>query len=151
MVDLPKSPVNGMLVTDGGRFGGYGLFLQNSKLVYVYNFGNEHRYIITSNERVPAGRVTLGFEFKSDAGAGAGGIGRLFINGNPVGEGRIERTEPYMFTDDETFDVGMDTGTPVIESYQVPFPLEGKIERIDIELGGASTNIQQVGSNAVEQ
>jgi len=152
VVDLPKGPVNGMLVTDGGRFGGYGLFLQNSKLVYVYNFANQNRYIVTSNQTVPAGRGTLGFEFKSDGGAGAGGIGKLFINGNPVGQGRIARTQANMFaTDDESFDVGMDTGTPVIESYQVPFPLEGKIERLDIELGGASTNIQQVGSNAVEQ
>jgi arylsulfatase len=151
MVDLPKGPVNGMLVTDGGRFGGYGLFLQNSKLVYVYNFGNEHRYVITSNETVPAGRVKLGFEFKSDGGLGAGGMGKLLINGNPVAQGRIERTELYMFTDDETFDVGMDTGTPVIESYQVPFPLEGKIERLDIQLSGPSTNIQQASSNSVER
>ena len=56
------------------------------------------------------------------------------INGNAVGEGRIGRTERLLFSDDETFDVGMDTGTPVIETYQVPFALNGKLEQLDIEL-----------------
>jgi len=151
VVDMPNGPVDGMLVTEGGRFGGYGFFIQNGKLVYVYNFADEDRYVITSNETVPAGKVTLGFDFTSDGGRGAGGTGKLFINGKPVGDGRIARTEAYMFSDDESFDVGMDTGTPVIETYQVPFASHAKIERIDVELGKATTNGQESSSSAVEQ
>jgi arylsulfatase A-like enzyme len=150
VVDLPDGAAKGMLVTDGGRFGGYGLFLQNGKLVYVYNFANDDRYVITSNRTIPPGRVKLGFEFKSDGGAGAGGTGTLFINGNAVGEGRIGRTERLFFSDDETFDVGMDTGTPVIEIYQLPFALNGKLERLEIELAKPATRTVQA-SSTVEQ
>jgi arylsulfatase A-like enzyme len=151
VVDMPNRPVDGMLVTEGGRFGGYGLFIQNDKLVFVYNFANENRYVITSNEVVPTGRVTLGFDFTSDGGRGPGGTGNLFINGNPVGEGRIAHTESYMFSDDETFDVGMDTGTPVIETYQVPFALDAKIETIDVDLGEPTTKRQESSPSKVEQ
>ena len=124
-----------MLVTEGGRFGGYGLFIEGGKLVYVYNYADNARYVITSNETVPVGKDTLKFQFTSDGGVGAGGTGKLLINGKQLGEGRIEHTESIMFSDDETFDVGLDTGTPVIESYQVPFAFTGEIEKVEFELG----------------
>jgi hypothetical protein len=140
IVDIPSGGAEGMLVTEGGRFGGYGLFVERGKLTYVYNYADNARYVITSNETVPAGKDTLKFQFVSDGGVGAGGIGKLFINGKQVGEGRIEHTEPMMFSDDETFDVGLDTGTPVAETYQVPFAFTGEIEKVEFELGkGAQT------------
>ena len=108
--------------------------------------------MITSSHPVPAGEVTLAFEFISDGGTGAGGTGRLFINGQAAGEGRIARTESFMFaTDDESFDVGMDTGTPVSESYQVPFKLQGKIEKLNIELSAPVSNTQETSSDKLEQ
>jgi arylsulfatase len=75
-----------MLVTEGGRFGGYGLFVQGGKLTFVYNFADQARYVITSNESVPAGKALLEFQFASEGGIGAGGVGKLFVNGKPVGE-----------------------------------------------------------------
>jgi arylsulfatase len=72
------------------------------------------------------------------------------INGNAAGEGRIGRTERLFFSDDETFDVGMDTGTPVIETYQVPFVLNGKLEQLEIELEKPVTTRVQATST-VEQ
>jgi hypothetical protein len=80
--------------------------------------------------------VTLRYEFARNFGlAGAGGTGRLFINGKKVGEGAIERTVPGRFSLDEGLDVGEDTGTPVCESYQVPFKFTGTLKRVTIELG----------------
>jgi len=140
IVDIPSGGAEGMLVTEGGRFGGYGLFVERGKLTYVYNYADNARYVITSNETVPAGKDTLKFQFVSDGGVGAGGVGKLFINGKQLGEGRIEHTEPMLFSDDETFDVGLDTGTPVAETYQVPFAFTGEIEKVEFELGkGAQT------------
>jgi len=149
-VVVPSGGAEGMLVTEGGRFGGYGLFVQGGKLTCVYNFADKARYAITSNETVPAGKALLEFQFTSDGGIGAGGIGKLFIDGKPVGEGRIERTEAIMFSDDETFDVGLDTGTPVAETYQVPFAFTGEIEKVDFELGPQAKPGQGAIAHAAE-
>jgi len=140
----------GILVTEGGRFGGYGLFVQGGKLTFVYNFADQARYVITSNETVPEGKALLEFQFASDGGIGAGGVGKLLINGKPVGEGRIDRTESIMFSDDETFDIGLDTGTPVTETYQVPFAFTGEIEKVDIELGPQAKPGQGAIAHAAE-
>src|ERR1700751_2176502 len=76
---IPEAGAEGMLLTQGGRFGGHGLFVQRNKLVYVYNLAGAYVYTITSTENVPTGEVTLRFEFTRDPGLpGAGGTGRLF-------------------------------------------------------------------------
>jgi arylsulfatase len=134
--DIPAAGAEGVLVTQGGRFGGYGLFIQNGKLTYIYNLAMEKTWTITSSDKVPAGKVTLRYEFTYDGGgAGRGGIGRLFINGKPVGEGRIERTLPFRLSLSESFDVGEDTGTPMTESYQTPFRFSGTIHQVRVDLG----------------
>jgi arylsulfatase len=133
---IPEAGAEGMLLTQGGRFGGHGLFVQGGKLTYVYNLAGAYVYTITSDRKVPSGEVTLRYEFARNFGlAGAGGTGRLFINGKKVGEGAIERTVPGRFSLDEGLDVGEDTGTPVCESYQVPFKFTGTLKRVIIELG----------------
>jgi len=147
VVNIPPGGAQGMLVTEGGRFGGYGLFIQNGKLVFAYNFADTARYIITSDQTVPSGKVTLGFSFAYDGGIGAGGRGTLLIHGKKAGEGRIQRTEAVMFSDDETFDVGLDTGTPVTDTYQVPFWFTGTIDRIDIHLGKGTTILRQASAD----
>jgi hypothetical protein len=151
IVDIPPNGAQGMLVTEGGRFGGYGLFIQGGRLVFVYNFADSARYVIASNEAVPAGKLTLEFQFSSDGGVGAGGIGKLFINGKQAGEGRIQRTESIMFSDDETFDVGLDTGTPVAETYQVPFAFTGEIEKVEFKLGKGARIGQEATAHAIER
>jgi arylsulfatase A-like enzyme len=133
---IPEAGAEGMLLTQGGRFGGHGLFVQDRKLVYVYNVAGAYVYTIRSDENVPPGEVTLRFELvRSVALPGAGGIGRLFINGKKAGEGKIARTVLNRFSLDEGLDVGEDTGTPVCESYQVPFKFTGTLKHVTIELG----------------
>jgi arylsulfatase len=133
---IPKDGAEGVLLTQGGRFGGHGLFVQNGKLTYVYNLAGADVTTITSTEPLPAGEVTLRYDFASDKGArGPGGTGRLFINGKLAGEGRIPRTVINRFSLDEGLDVGEDTGTPVCESYKTPFKFTGTLKRVTVELG----------------
>ncbi|MBP5976756.1 arylsulfatase [Brasilonema sp. CT11] len=134
-VEIPESGAEGVLLTQGGRFAGWGFFLEDSKPTYVYNFVNAERYIIQSPQKLSPGKSTIRFDFDYDGGeVGAGGIGKLFINEQQVASGRIEKTVPYRLALDETFDVGRDTGTPVAETYQVPFAFTGNLQKVTLNL-----------------
>lgn len=126
---------NGMILTQGGRFGGYALYLRDGKLFYAYNFLDLGRWSVGSAEPIPAGRHTLGVAFKYDGGgAGKGGLATLMLDGKPIGEGRIERTAPFILGFGEGLDVGLDNGTPVNEDYQVPFTLQGTLHKVTVAL-----------------
>lgn len=134
-VEILENGAEGVLLTQGGRFAGWVFFLEDSKPTYVYNFVNAERYIIQSPEKLAPGKSTIKFNFDYDGGGvGAGGIGRLFINDQPVAEGRIAKTIPYRLALDETFDVGRDTGTPIVETYQVPFAFTGNLQKVTLNL-----------------
>jgi arylsulfatase A-like enzyme len=133
--EIPFSGAEGVLATQGGRFGGYALYVQGGRLHFVYNYLNRDRYVIDSTEPVPAGKVALGVEFAYDGGGiGKGGLASLWINGKKTGEGRIEKTIRMVFALDETFDVGEDTGTPASESYAVPFRFTGNLKQVRVSL-----------------
>ncbi|MBD2609900.1 MAG: sulfatase-like hydrolase/transferase [Nostoc sp. GBBB01] len=134
-VEIPETGAEGILLTQGGRFAGWSFFLEDSKPTYVYNYANAVRYIIQSPEKLPPGKSTIQFDFDYDGGTvGKGGIGKLFINQQQVAEGRIEKTIAYRLALDETFDVGRDTGTPVVDTYQVPFTFTGNLQQVSLEL-----------------
>jgi arylsulfatase len=133
-VDNPDGQAEGVLVTHGGKFGGYGLFVQKGKPTFVYNWGDSARYTIVAAAPLPPGKSTIRFDFAYDGGKpGAGGAGAIFVNDQKVGEGRIDRTEMTGFSFDESFDVGEDSGTPAGD-YQVPFRFTGKLEKVTIDL-----------------
>jgi arylsulfatase len=133
-VDNPDGKAEGVLVTQGGKFGGYGFFVQHGKPTFVYNWGNSARYTITSGEPLPPGKSTVRFDFAWDGGKpGAGGAGALFINDKKVGEGRLEHTMMTGFSFDETFDVGEDSGAPAGD-YKIPFRFTGKLEKVTFDL-----------------
>ncbi len=131
-VEIPPGGAQGMLVTQGGRFGGFGWFMRNGYLIFVENFVDQARYTITSPQPVPAGKATLRFEFHKTGPFR--GTGMMFVNGQAAGQGLIEHTNPFFYSDVETFDIGRDTGTPVAETYQCPFAFSGEIERVVVEL-----------------
>ncbi|MBC1237612.1 arylsulfatase [Nostoc sp. 2RC] len=134
-VEIPETGAEGILLTQGGRFAGWSFFLEDSKPTYVYNYANAVRYIIQSPEKLPPGKSTIQFDFDYDGGTvGKGGIGKLFINQQQVAEGRIEKTIAYRLALDETFDVGRDTGTPVVDTYQIPFTFTGNLQQVSLEL-----------------
>jgi arylsulfatase A-like enzyme len=133
-VNLSKSGAEGVLVAEGGRFGGYSLYIKNGKLTWHSNFLNSARYTITSSADVPLGKSQLRYEFTARGDANGSGTGKLFINDQQVGEGKIGKTPRAIYSIDETFNVGMDIATPVSEDYQSPFRFTGGLEKVTIEL-----------------
>jgi arylsulfatase len=139
-VEIPAAGASGVLATQGGRFGGWGLVLLDSKPVFVHALSNQpqHKYRVGSPQALTPGKHTIRLDFAYDGGGiGKGGTGVLFVDGAKVAEGRIAATVRARFSLDETFDVGEDTGTPVIEDYvdRMPFRFSGKLVKFTIELG----------------
>ena len=122
-VEMPQGGAEGMLVTDGGRFGGYGFYILKGKPVFVYNFVNLERFRWEAKDALSPGKHTIVFDFKYDGiGFGHGGSGTLTVDGKVVDTKEIPKTLPFLFPVDETFDVGVDTRTPIDDrDYQVPF------------------------------
>ncbi|MDY7022319.1 MAG: arylsulfatase [Cyanobacteriota bacterium] len=134
-VVIPETGVEGMLATLGGRFGGYGLFVEDGKLVYHYNLADVERYNIVSDQEIPTGEVTLKAVYKSDSDQPYSGADvTLYANNKKIGSGRVEKTLPNRITLDETLDIGFDTGTPVTETYRLPFDFTGTLDKVTIEL-----------------
>jgi hypothetical protein len=129
---------------EGGRFGGYGLFLSKGdfgvgrgRVVFLYNLLDLKRTMWEGPE-LGAGKHTIVFDFKSDApGLGKGGVGVLSVDGKEVARNTLEHTTPILFPEDETFDVGQDTrtGVALVEyRYDVPFKFTGKIDKLTFKL-----------------
>ncbi len=134
-VEIPESGAEGMLFTQGGRFAGYGLFVKDGKLIYHYNLVGVDRYTIESTQRIPSGKVKLKAVYATDSDKPfAGADVTLFVNDQEVGKGRVEKSIPNRVTLDETLDIGFDTGTPVMEGYDMPFDFTGKLNAVTIEL-----------------
>ena len=143
-VTIPDGGAEGMIVTEGGRFGGYGLFLSKGdfgvgrgRVVFLYNLLDLKRSMWEGPE-LGAGKHTIVFDFKSDSpGLGKGGTGVLSVDGKEVARNALEHTTPVLFPEDETFDVGQDTrtGVALVEyRYDPPFKFTGKIDKLTFKL-----------------
>jgi arylsulfatase A-like enzyme len=135
-VDIPQGGGEGVIICQGGRFAGWSLYMKDGKVSYVHNWLDVERYTVTSQQPVPAGKATIRFEFAYDGGKlGSGADGSIFVNGQKVAEGRIEKTVPVIISADETAGVGQDDATPVTEEYkQRDNKFNGKIHKVTIEL-----------------
>jgi arylsulfatase len=137
---LPDQDANGTIIAQGGRFGGWSMFVKNGVPGYEYNFLGLERTTITGETPLPPGEATIKLEFAYDGGGpGKGGIGRLFVNGAQVAEARINRTQPGIFSADETADVGIDLGTPVVEAIgaEAKSRFTGRIPNVTVEVKAA--------------
>ena len=133
-LDNPDDDAEGMLVTLGGETGGYAMFVLEGRPTFVYNWLGVEQYTISGAETLPRGECRIVFDFAYDGGgAGKGGIGTLTVNGQTVGEGRIDKTVPVYFSTDDTFDIGEDWGTPMADTYEPPFALTGKIKKVTVQ------------------
>lgn len=144
-VDVPKNGAEGVIATQGGRFAGWALMVMDNKPVFAYRVSNQpqHLYVIKSNETLSPGPHTISFDFKYDGGgAGKGGTGTLFVDGKEVGSGRIDQTVSVRFSLDESFDVGQDTGSAVMEEYEskIPFKFTGNLKNFKIHLDESKLN-----------
>ena len=134
-VTIPATGAEGMLLTQGGRFAGYGFFVKDGRLVYHYNLAGVERFTIESKDRIPTGDVTLKAVYVTDADQPfAGAKVTLYANDKKLAEGRVEKSIPNRVTLDETLDIGFATGTPVMEGYDMPFDFTGKLKALTIEL-----------------
>jgi arylsulfatase A-like enzyme len=135
-VVVPDGGADGVILCQAGRFGGWSLYLKDGKPTYTYNWLGLEHYRVSAPERLPTGKATVRFEFQWDGGKpGAGGTGTIAVNGRRLAEGRIDRTQPFVFSADEGADVGLDAGTPVTDDYKDrDNKFTGKINKVTIEL-----------------
>ena len=138
-VEVPAGGGEGVLVTEGGRFGGYGLYLLKGKPVFTYNFLALERFRWEGAGALAAGKHTIVFDFKYDGpGLAKPGTGVLSVDGKEVAKKTIPHTIPALLTLDESFDVGVDSRTSVDDKdYQPPFRFTGKLGKLTIKLGPA--------------
>jgi arylsulfatase A-like enzyme len=146
-IDVPEGGAEGVIVTHGGRFGGYGLYLLKGKPVFTWNLLDLKRVKWEGSEALSPGKHTLVYDFKYDglgfatlafnniSGLGRPGTGTFKVDGKVVATETMERTIPLILPWDETFDIGSDTGTPIDDKdYRVPFAFTGKIDKLTITL-----------------
>ena len=141
-VQVPRDGVRGVILAQGGRFGGWSLYLKDGKPTFTYNWLGLTRYTIASAKSLPPGKANIRYEFVYDGnGFGKGGSARLMVNGEKVAEGRIENTHSFIFSPDEGADVGQDGETPVVEDYGIPAPYKftGMLDKVTIDLGKTDT------------
>jgi arylsulfatase len=144
-VEIPQGGAEGMIVTQGGRFGGYGFYVLKGKPVFLYNLVDLKRTRWEGPDVLSPGKHTLEFDFGYDglgmgtlafnnmSGIGRGGTGVLKVDGKEVARQKIEHTMPLLMQWDENFDIGGDTGTPVDDKdYQVPFRFNGKLNKLTL-------------------
>ena len=143
-VEIPRAGGEGMIVTQGGRFGGYGFYMRNDKPVFLYNFLDLQRTRWESPNALSPGKHTLECDFNYDglglgtlaynnvSGIGRGGTGVLKVDGKEVARQTIEHSIPLIMQWDENFDIGADTGTSVSNDYSVPFRFTGKLDKLTL-------------------
>ncbi|MBA5776155.1 sulfatase-like hydrolase/transferase [Stappia sp. F7233] len=146
-IEVPEGGGDGMLITQGGRFAGYGFYILKGKPVFLWNMVDLERIRWEGEDVLSAGKHVLEFEFNYDglgigtlaynslSGIGRSGTGVLKVDGKAVATRKMEKTLPLILAWDENLDVGSDTGTPVDDAdYQVPFAFTGKIDRITLTI-----------------
>jgi arylsulfatase len=146
-VEVPNGGAEGMLVTSGGRFGGWGFYLLKGKPVFVWNLVDLKRPRWEAPQALAPGKHTVEFDFKYDglgvgtlafnnmSGIGRPGTGVLKVDGKEVANQKMDHTVPLILQWDESMDFGSDTGTPVDDQdYQCPFPLTGTFSKITIKV-----------------
>jgi arylsulfatase len=136
-VEVPAGGAHGVILSNGGRFGGYALYMKGGRVTEVYNFGGLKSTPVSSGVLAP-GTHSVRYEFAYDGGApGSGGVSTLIVDGKKVGEARIDRTLPF-FLSDEGASVGLDEETPVTDDYaQGDNHFTGRILRVTVETKGA--------------
>jgi arylsulfatase A-like enzyme len=136
-VEVPEGGGNGVMIAQGGAFAGWSFYLHEGKPKYCHNLAGLAHFYVEADQVVPAGTHQVRMEFAYDGGGLAkGGTASLFLDGKPIGEGRINATVPMIYSGDETCDLGSDTGTPVSEDYdEASSRFTGKVNWVKLEIG----------------
>jgi arylsulfatase len=136
-VVVPESGAEGVIVAQGGMTGGWSLYTKAGKPKYCYNFYGVNHYTIEGTMAIPAGTHQVRMEFAYDGGGLAkGGTVALYVDGQKAGEGRVDRTQPLVFSADETCDVGFEAGSPVTYDYPTEGgKFSGDVNWVQIDVG----------------
>jgi arylsulfatase len=136
-VDLPNGGAEGVIIAQGGRFGGWSLYSKDGKAKFVYNVLGIQEFATEANTPIPEGTHQVRMEFAYDGGGLAkGGDVTLYYDGEVVGTGRVEATQAMIFSADETTDIGYESGTTVSPDYTTKTSrFTGKIHWVQIDLG----------------
>ena len=143
---IPASGGEGVVVAQGGSFGGWSLYFKDGRPVYCYNLLGLERMKVSGGEPIGAGEHQVRMEFAYDGGGlGKGGVVSLYLDGSKVGEGRLERTQPFLFSMDETTDIGRDSATPVSDDHGAgDSAFTGRIEWVEIDVDAAAAEVDHL-------
>jgi hypothetical protein len=143
---VPEGDGHGVIVAQGGAFGGFSLYLHDGKPAYCYNLFGLRRFKVYGSDPVPAGEHQVRMEFSYDGGGlGKGGDVTLYVDGVPAGKGRVEGTVPMLFSADETTDVGTDGGTPVSGDYgPKDSAFTGRVRWVQIDIADAAEDLDHL-------
>jgi arylsulfatase A-like enzyme len=143
---VPEGGASGVIISQGGQFGGWSLYLKNGEPRYAYNLFGIRLFTVDGSGSVPAGTHQVRMEFDYDGdGLAKGGTVSLYIDGEQSGEGRVEATQPMMFSGDETADVGRDTGSPVSIDYTPEESVfTGTVNWVQIDLAESAEDVDHL-------
>jgi len=145
-VVVPEGGASGVIMSQGGAYGGWALYAHEGKPAYCYNLFGLQRFKTNGESALPTGTHQVRMEFAYDGGGLAkGGAVTLFVDGTKVGEGRVEGTEPMVFSGDETADVGRDTGSAVSDDYRSEESVfNGTVNWVQIDIDEAAEDLDHL-------
>jgi arylsulfatase len=146
LVSIPETGANGVLMAQGGAFGGWSLYVHEGRPAYCYNLFGLQRFKVYGDAPIPAGSHQVRVEFAYDGGGLAkGGTVTLYVDGQRVGQGRVEATQPMAFSADETADVGRDTASPVSDDYRGEESVfTGTVDWVQIDIDTAAEDLDHL-------
>jgi arylsulfatase len=136
-LEVPAAGANGVIIAQGGRFGGWSLYAKDGHAKFYYNLLGIEAFAVDATTAIPTGITQVRMEFDYDGGGiGQGGTVTLYCDGDRVGTGRVEKTQPMVFSADETTDIGRETGTTVSPDYTAhTSTFNGTVNWVQIDLG----------------
>ncbi|MFJ4108776.1 arylsulfatase [Oerskovia enterophila] len=141
-ISVPDGGAEGMLMTQGGWFGGNALYLLDGRPTFSYARSHypEHKYTVSGADALVPGDHEVVLDFGYDGGdPGSGGMAVLTVDGTEVARGRVDQTIPVRISADETLDIGEDSGTPVVRDYDVPFRFTGELHKVTVDTAPAAS------------
>ncbi|MEE9603701.1 MAG: sulfatase-like hydrolase/transferase, partial [Thermoguttaceae bacterium] len=148
-IDVPDGGAEGVIVAQGGAFGGWSLYVQEGKPAYCYNLFGLQQFKVYGDSEIPSGEHQVRMEFEYDGGGLAkGGTVTLYLDGEQVGQGRVEGTEPMAFSGDETCDVGGDSATAVSDDYgSKNAKFNGRVKWVQLDIDEAAEDLDHMITN----
>jgi arylsulfatase A-like enzyme len=138
-IDVPDGGAEGVIIAQGGSIGGWSLYVKDGKPRYCYNLLGIERFYVDSDRKIPVGTHQVRMEFDYHGpGLGKGGDVTLYLDGVPVGEGKVAATAAMIFSADDTCDVGRENGALVADDYPVPNDFTGEVKWVEIDVGTAA-------------